>query len=394
MYRNGEIGRLLLPHLSRVLSEYDALCIEQGELVSFLPELASTLLAASRFSDVKWKVETISRTKKLLESGNDCFLDVWLAYRESSILRMSGMPQESDTILQKFLSHAATSSEEDFELTPRFNAQRGDIIISFSENLIYQGKLLEAKAELTKWRPLHTDRSTLESITQRARDITLGKVLRYQGLFEESLVLLEGILQDSLLDDYFEGTGWYRVLLSGVADLYCELDRPVDAEKLLLRELTPMRESGTQNIATGRRLQVSLASTYLQRNKYAEAESLLEDLRRAFSSSGGPEYTTHDYMFRVWVSLARVSHQQSHWEEALTRWRHALSASEHLKLNGGLNASLVRSSIAHALMMAGREAVGADTPREARQNMASESRVFWIPLFNSQWHAFIVANLK
>lgn len=385
---------MILPQLSRVLSEYDAMCIEQGEQAFFRHELAATLLAASRFSDVQWKAEAISRTKKLLEQDNDSYLNAWLAYRESSILRMSGMPQKSESALQGFLHHLAMPSQEDSELTPRFNAQRGDLIISFSENLVRQGKLPAAKAELIEWRPLGKDQSTLERITSRARDITLGKVLRFQGHFREALVLLEGILQDSLLDDYFEGTGWYRVLLSEVADLYCELDQSTDAERLLLCELTPMRERGTQDIATGRRLQMSLAETYLQRNMYAEAESLLMDLQRAFSSSGGPDYTAQVNIFRIWVSLARASHTQSRWEEALSRWRHALSALDYLKLGGGLNAGLVRCSIAYALMMTGHEGESARMLQVAKSNMVSEPRVYWIPLFNSQWHDFIVHSLK
>jgi hypothetical protein len=105
-----------------------------------------------------------------------------------------------------------------------------------------------------------------EKITSRARDITLGKILRLQGLFHEALAQLDGVLKGCLLDEYFEGTGWYRVLLSEVADLRCELGQPLEAEKLLIQELTPMREKGTQDIATGRRLRMSLAETYLERN--------------------------------------------------------------------------------------------------------------------------------
>lgn len=106
---------------------------------------------------------------------------------------------------------------------------------------------------------------------------------------------------------------------------------------------------------TGRRLQISLAETYLQRNMYAEAKLLLTDLQRAFSTSGSPDYTAHVNMFCIWVSLARISHRQSEWVEAISCWRHALGVLDHLKLNGGFNAGIVRPSIAHALMMAGSE---------------------------------------
>ena len=384
----------MLPQLSRVLSEYDTICLEKGEQAFSRPELASTLLAASRFSDAQWKNEAICRTKQLLEQDNEPYLNTWLAYRESAIMRMSGMLQKSESTLQGFLHHLAMPSKNNPEMTPKFNAQRGELVISFSENLVRQGKLSEAKAELVEWTALGKDCSTLERIISRARDIVLGKVLRFQGCFKEAFALLDGIIQGCHLDDYFEGTGWYRVLLSEVADLYCEMDRPRDAERLLLHELTPMMENGTQDIATGRRLRMSLAETYLQRKMYAEAESLLADLREAFSSSGAPDYTAKVNVFRIWVSLARAFHRQSRWQKALSSWRQALSALDYIKLSGGLNAGLVRLSIAHALMMTGHEEESKKTFQEAEANMASESRVYWIPLFNSQWHDFIVLSLQ
>lgn len=392
--RNGEVGRTLLPHLSRVLSEYDAMCLEHGDHISFRHELASTLLAASRFSNAKWKVEAIDRTKKLLEGDNDIYLNAWLAYRESSVMRMSGKAKESETALYRFLRDAAAPGGRESELSRRYNAQRGELIISFSENLIREGKLVEAKAELTEWKPLDMAPSSLENITLRARDITLGKILRFQGLFREALTQLDAILQGCLLDDYFEGTGWYRVLLSEVADLHCELGQPVEAEKLLLQELAPMREKGTQDIATGRRLRMSLSECYLQQNMFARAEDLLLELQRAFSSSGEPDYNAQFNNFRIWISLARKFHKQSEWEQALSCWKHALSALERLKMDGGSNAGLVRCSIAHALFMTGSETDGVHILAEARQNMESEARIYWIPIFNSQWYEYITKAMQ
>ncbi|GFF73987.1 hypothetical protein IFM60648_04080 [Aspergillus lentulus] len=386
---NGEVGRTLLPHLSRVLSEYDAMCLEHGDPASFRHELASTLLAASRFSNAKWKVEAIDRTKKLLEGDNDRFLNAWLAFRESSVMRMSGKLRESESALYKFLHDAATPKEKELELSRRYNAQRGELVISFAENLIREGKLVEAKAELTEWSPLDIAPSSLEKITSRARDITLGKTLRLQGLFHEALAQLNGVLQDCLLDEYFEGTGWYRVLLSEVADLRCELGQPLEAEKLLIQELTPMREKGTQDIATGRRLRMSLAETYLERNMFAQAEELLLELHRAFSSSDEPDYNAQFNIFRLWISLARISHKQSEWEQAILRWRNALSALGRLGQDKSFNAGLVRCSVAHTLLMMGCETDSKHILQEARTNMASEARVYWIPLFNSHWHDYI-----
>jgi tetratricopeptide (TPR) repeat protein len=370
------------------------MCLGDGDHVSFRHELASTLLAASRFSNANWKVEAIDRTKKLLENDEDLYLNAWLAYRESSVMRMSGKRKESDSALYKFLRDAAAPRDGELELSRRYNAQRGELIISFAENLIREGKLDEAKAELTEWSPIHKVPSPLEKITSRARDITLGKILRFQGLFKEALTQLDAIRQDCLLDDYFEGTGWYRVLLSEVADLRCEVSQPAEAEKLLVNELAPMKEKGTQDIATGRRLRMSLAETYLQRKMFAQAEDLLLELQRAFLASGEPDYNAQFNNFRIWISLARTAHRQFDWEPALSRWRHALSALERLNMNRGFNAGLVRCSIAHVLFETGHETESLHLLHEARQNMASEAQVYWIPMFNSQWHEYITKSMQ
>jgi len=55
----------------------------------------------------------------------------------------------------------------------------------------------EAKDELKEWSPVDPDAlSSFERITLRARDIILGKALRYQGHFLEALALLEKLINE------------------------------------------------------------------------------------------------------------------------------------------------------------------------------------------------------
>jgi hypothetical protein len=53
------------------------------------------------------------------------------------------------------------------------------------------------------------------------------------------------------------------------------------------------------------------------------------------------------------------------------------------------NAGLVRCSVAHTLLMTGCETDSKHILQEARTNMASEARVYWIPLFHSYRHDYI-----
>jgi hypothetical protein len=137
---------------------------------------------------------------------------------------------------------------------------------------------------------------------------------------------------------------------------------------------------------------MSLVETYLQRDMFAEAESLLTSLKRVFLSAGDPEYSTHLHLFHVWICLARISHRQSHWDKALSCWTEALASLGRLKMDGNHNAGLVRCSMAHALTMLGHRAEGEAILQRGRMEMASEPRLFWILSFNSQWNDFIMAS--
>ena len=382
----------MLPQLSRVLVEHDRISTEYAHSMLFRRELAATLLAASRFSDSSWKMEALARAKELLKNDPDRFLNAWLTYRESVLLRMSGRQAESDRCLEAFVqSNVLSSRDKKSEDTPRYNAQRGELVISFAENMIREGKHKEAQNELNEWSPLDLNEpSALERIIARARNITLGKALRYQGRFQEAVELLEKVLAESQTDDCFDGTGWYRVLLSGIADLYCELGRPCDAEQLLQQELEPMTQMGTQDIATGRRLRMSLAEAFFQKNIPDKAEEILLSLKAVFETMTRPDYATQIVFFRVRVALARVYHRQARWNEAQSYWAQALGVSECLKMDVGFHAGIIRYSIAHALHVQGEREKSHEMLLEAKQNLASEPRVFWIAGFSSQWHDYIV----
>jgi len=338
----------------------------------------------------------VGRAKQLLKDDLDSYMTAWLAYRESSVLRMGGRRDESHNALERFVQSTVSPGHGGrCEANPRYNAQRGNLIVSFTENLIQDGKLDEAKSELDKWSPLHpTARSALERITARARDITLGKILKCQGLFGEALVFLERILEDSRVDDFFEGTGWYRVLLSNVADLYCESGRPQDAEEILLQELKPMMENGTQDISTGKRLRLSLVETFLERNMFDAAEEALLLLKNANEGIKKRDHVTDLTMFRVWIGLARVFHKQSRWDMALSYWSQALTATERLKMSRGYNAGIVQYSIAHALHVTGEKTQSHNALREAKICLASEQCMFWLAGFNSHWRDYVVSVME
>ncbi|KAF3936592.1 hypothetical protein ABW19_dt0207138 [Dactylella cylindrospora] len=397
---NGEIGRDMMPQLAHIIGEFDKLSLTSFEPKEFHHEIASTFLAASRYSDNQWKMNMVDRAKELLETDPDPYMKAWLASRESSVLRMTHQQGRSELVLENFLQETQMLEPRDkagdkTELTARYNAERGDLVISFAENLIRRSKLQEAKMEISEWRPLsEKSPSALERITLRARDTILGKVLRYQGRFDEALPLLQNVLDECFVDDFFEGSAWYRVLLSNVADLLAELDRPAEARELIQRELQPMYKRGTQDIATGRRLRVSLAETLLQEGKFDEAKDVLLRLEEAHRNSNSTDHSMANSLFRVLIGLARVYHKQSLWDQALSYWKKSLENLGSANIEHGFNAGIVRYSIAHILHIKGDKMQSHLFQIEAKRDIEPEDQVFWIACFNSKWYEDIVKSIE
>ena len=350
------------------------------------------LLATSRFSSTSWKRKAVSRASKLLSSETEGYLHAWAAYRESALLRMLGKHDESNKTLETFINATAIPGfGSDIQVDARWNAQQGELVISYAQNLIQDLDLATAKKELYAWSPLNPGTPTaMERIVLRGRNTTLGKILRYEGHFQEALTFLEDLLQESEADDFYEGTGWRRVMLSEVSDLYCELGRPSDAAALLEPELKQMTNRGCQNIGSGRRLQLALIESFIGREMWAVAEINLMNLKLVFEAMNDPDMTSQRGIFRVWTGLARIAHYKGHWEKCLSDWQQALKSLETQGWENSYNAGLVRYSLSYALLKLDRAEEGRSTAEVGKANLETERRLRWIVGLNSYWHEYIV----
>ena len=386
----------MLPQLAHIFAAFDKLSARQGESSLIHREVAVTSIVASRFSDKQWKTNCMARANKALKVTERGNLDALLVYRESSLLRMAGEIEKSQSRLKEFEQIKTSSEDGTINIsTARYNAQRADLIISFSENLICQRKFQDAIGELRRWEPMRPlAPSTLESIALRARDITLSKVLRYLGQFEDALQLSEAALDRSLSDDFFEGSGWYRVMLSNLADLYCELGQLEKGEMLLQKELEPMLMNGTQNIATGRRLRISLVEIFIQSAKFDKGKDILLQLERQYREENYADVTAHTYLFQVYIGMARIHHHQSSLREALRYWHLASTSTHDSTTAKGWTLGLVQLSIAYILHQTGDLAQSHTFLSQARHNFCSESRIYWIAGFNSHWHDYIKQRMN
>ena len=390
MVRNGDLGRSILPQLSYVLTQLDKTHIEKKNLSRISVNLVRTLISASRFSDSAWKTDCLTRAKAILRQASFCIEQAQLAYRESCILRMAGDVPGSEKALGTFSELAASAcNAENAHKNALYNAVRGEIIISHSENLVRDWQLEDARRELSTWRTLQqSSGSTLEKITAVERDTIMGKILKYQGHFEEALLLLEPLLEDGSLP--FKGSGWYCVLLSNVADLQCELGRPDEAERLLNEHLQIMIDRKTEDISTGRRLRLSLAESFLARQKYNDAEKVLLQLLKTYETVRRVDYATAVNKFRVLIGLARLHHMQAQWERALERWRQA----ENMKVAEKSTLALLQLSMSYLLHRFGQHNDSHAMASNALSIIAGEARTFWIAGFHSHWHESTIIAMR
>ena len=351
----------------------------------------SLLLASSRFSNMSFKRQVSDISQRLLQDQEYSSLTAWGAARASSIARMSGRAHESDQILQDFIIRTAAISRDDpLNTGPLLNALRGDIALSEAENLIRKGELTTAFDKIQNWiLNMSKTPSAIERITLRAHQITNGKILRFQGHFKSALSCLKDVLEESNNDTLYEGTGWYRVLVSNISDLYCELHEPESGEQIIRKELGGMMANGTSTIGTGRRLQLALAETLISQTLFSEAEDALQQLAKVYAELSDDVKFEADSQLRMLICQARLHHLQNRWAAALDRWRHALSLTDLPGGRPGLNAALIQCSMAHALENLGRRDDSLSMLEQGRHGLEDEPRRFWIACFNSHWFDYI-----
>lgn len=386
----------MLRHVNHVAEETRRLDDGKNFPIHVKHGLAEMLIEASRFSRAEWKMQVLNQARNLLEADafSGSYLHARLVLRESSLLRMDGKEADSDAVLEKFIQNSMLKEEEEAKADARWNATRGKLIISYAQNLISSLQLKDANRELTGWFPLDPAApSTMEKAVLQARNVNLGKMLRYEGKFQEALGYLEEQFRESESDENLGMGGWRHVLMSHVADLYCELDRPAEAAALLEAELRQLAFLGNEDRGSGKRLQFAFADSLIKLGRYDEAEERLLRLERVLDSRPDPKKIARRRNFRILTNLARIAHWRGAWTDALAHWNEALEALEVDGAAQSSSAGVVRYSMAYALLKL-------RNPVEARSNfdtgsinIASERRTYWIPL-HSYWRDYIVRTVE
>ncbi|KAL8823071.1 MAG: hypothetical protein Q9191_006208 [Dirinaria sp. TL-2023a] len=383
-----------LPHVWRIHQEFMFLSETALDSTLLKRNMAALYLSASRFRTKTWKTECINQAKRLSQDINDQYLCMSVAERESSLLRMTGKGSQSDAVLIGFIGNDPSTKPETFRVDLRCNARLGKLIHSRAENLLDSGDLEAAQTQLLRWTPIddHSP-SSMEKTVQVSINVSLGRILKTQGQFQDALGLLGRTFQQIESEDVMAG-GWRRVLFANLGDLYCEVGRPADAQAILIPELESMRLATSHNTSSGRRLQSVLAESYIRSGSYQRASKVLANVQRVIQNKRENDNITNRNLFRTWTMLARISEGQEEWEEALHCWNAALTVLRVLGKSPGPDVATLCFGIAFALLKCGQMQESAKVERQARSFVGAEKeRMYQTTGLDSYWRDHVLEEL-
>ena len=390
-------GVLQLPHAKRIFNEFRVLKEDAVQNLTRRSDMIGLYLSCSRFSDTTWKLEAVTEAKKMSRDLDDPYLCLLVASRESSILRMKDEILKSDVVLDdamtNFIRDDSTPDPPSKDI--RHNAQAGKLIQSRAQNLIILDELEEAQHELKRWSPVNkVSPSSMEKTVEVTINLTLGRLSKIQGRFEEALSQLNATFQWIEAEDLDVG-GWRRVLLATIGETYCELARPTDAESILIPELDFMKLTQSQDISSGLRLQLVLAESYLRIGFYDRSLNTADHVRRVIERSTVHSSITKRFHLRAWTILARIAHMRGQWDEALKCWEESLKILGLLQESSGSSAAIVEFSIADVLRNQNNIIQSTEREASARNHIITgKVRRYHYTGLNSYWQDAIFSKFS
>ena len=188
------------------------------------------------------------------------------------------------------------------------------------------------------------------------KDMMLGRVLRLQGKFAESLMHLETARKtaercgDLIFDEDL------RDLTCDLADTLRELDNLVPAEQHLRAEIG--RRDQICTTSSGRSLlELSLAEVLFAQGRLEEAEGLCSDIQSR------PGLLKVEKL-RLYITLAKIRHICSDNEGASSRWGEALKAIGKFPMTNGRTTRIIVMSICDTLRCLGHTWLVRDSLKE------------------------------
>lgn len=327
-------------------------------------DLTLALLEASRFPGIRWKRLMIAFANETLVGLEDLYIQSCMAQRQSLLHRVAGNQAEAIRVIDNaWLGEKPGGSC----MLSRMHAAAGLLVTQRALNYFQNEELAKALAALDTWEPVY--RAPAEAAVFYRIRILRGKILRFQGKFEDALKCLEThVLGDvenlTFAEDCSE-------MVCEVADTLVELDDPVAAEQMLRVQLGCRDEPQD---SAGQILRLSLAETLFAQHRYVEAGEACLDVTSWQSLSKIAR-------LRLFITLAKVQHVQRNWDSAFQYWTEALAAVNEFPPTSGHTTRIIYLSICAILHRQGREELELESRNHimALEQVSRESEAkYWI----------------
>ena len=172
--RYGPLGRLQIHQFQCVMSHY----FLPGTLPSSHKKrkVAEVLLAASYFLNISWKSKALEAVKAIMADEPAEYLQVWSNLRKCTLAGLE---------IGNEIKESAIQSVGHGQVDARSNALYSELILSYASNMIRWNHLDHARSMLDHFSPLNSDSpSTMERLVLRKKQLTIGRIGRYQGNFQ------------------------------------------------------------------------------------------------------------------------------------------------------------------------------------------------------------------
>lgn len=390
--------------------------IRVEHLLDELREVAvDALLQASKFSTISWKTDSVNVAQDIGRGLTDPCIQMRLALRRSTILRVAGNIADSDGVIKEFLSthteliqrltHIRQISPEEglnrirreIDQLRETNAVHGLLVGSQAMNLFEREQFYEAVKVFQSWKALPTlsscpQISTHEAKAQARQLALLGLISLNAGWYSKARVELE-----CAIGSFHEDDTTRLEAMANLGDAYCELGRPQEALHILDGVITKKNSRHSLSTKPNRSLLLSYAEACICTARYEQAENDLQPLKRYFEALAGIERYDQRRHIRTLFLLAESTHLQamelSQWTETMQRWDAVLKlASTYAMSTDGWDFGMVCFSTCDAARRIGFERESVEWFQRGTTIFGSKGH-FWRRGMTTYWRQFISTQM-
>ena len=277
-------------------------------------------LAVCRLGTTSRANGLISVLDNTQDTGVPDYLRMAIANQQSISLRLKGDHDQSDVVIQDILKKIVIDSTD-----IRSHCSYGRLLLSRTENAILRKDFNKVASHLADWEVKNSPPSESELQVVRMKNTTIGRVSRYEGQFEHARYCLKECLKTIPS----EASRFH--VMHHLADVYCELRTPGEAEILVRDEVKQLRARGKQRSRPFRRLSLPLAEAFIEQRTSEAARIVLQELLDIYDAIVSPDVADQLGHVRSMIGLARVCWYESRCSEARRGLESALGLMKKYK---------------------------------------------------------------